>query len=212
VVAIAGDFWNAKLMTGYISQANLEKDFHKTEDVFIQFNLVPGADPQAVEPAIKTVKRSYPQFNLISGRQYYEQYRQLFSIAFSALYVLLAFLAIPSLIAMLNTLAIGVIERTREIGMLRAVGAAQSQVRRIILAEALLLAAVGTAFGLLAGLYLGYVMTQAFKAGGFPIEYYFPWAGVLAAIAIGLLFGALAAIIPARQAARLEIVQALRFE
>jgi len=73
-------------------------------------------------------------------------------------YVLFTVLALPSLIALLNTLAIGVIERTREIGMLRAIGATRPQVRRMVIAEALLLAAIGTAFGLLGGLYLSYVM------------------------------------------------------
>jgi putative ABC transport system permease protein len=203
---------NSKLVTGYISQDNLERDFHKTEDVFIQLNLATGANAQAIEPAIKDVKRNYPQFTMISGRAFYEQNRKLLQVAFSAIYLVFSFLAIPSLIAMLNTLAIGVIERTREIGMLRAVGAAQSQVKRMILAEALLLAAVGTAFGLLAGLYLGYVMIIAFKASGFPVEFYFPWGGLIAAITIGLLFGMLAAIIPARQAAKVEIVTALRYE
>jgi len=122
-------------------------------------------------------------------------------------------LAIPSLIAILNTLAIGVLERTREIGMLRAVGATQRQVRRMVLAEAVLLTAIGTAFGLLAGVYLSYVMVTAMQAAGFPfVSYAFPLYGILSAVAIGLIFGVLAALIPARQAAKLEIVQALRYE
>ncbi len=130
---------------------------------------------------------------------------------FVALYTLLGVLAVPSLIAMLNTLAISVIERTREIGMLRAIGATQKQVARMVTAEALLLAA-GTAFGLLAGLYMSYVLVIGIHAAGFPVDYVFPLGGALVAIAVGLLFGVLAAIIPARQAAKLEIVQALRYE
>ena len=120
-------------------------------------------------------------------------------------------LAMPSLIAMLNTLTIGVIERTREIGMLRAVGATRRQIRALVVAEALLLAAIGTAFGIFGGLYLGYVFVTAIKIM-FPIGYYFPQSGLLAATAIGLLFGALAALIPARQAAHMNVVEALRYE
>jgi putative ABC transport system permease protein len=122
-----------------------------------------------------------------------------------------AVLALPSLIAMLNTLTISVIERTREIGMLRAVGSTRKQIRALILAEALLLAAIGTAFGILGGLYLGYVFVTAIGVM-FPMGYYFPAAGILAAIAIGLLFGVFAAIIPARQAAGMNVVEALRYE
>ena len=212
VVAVAGDFMNAKINTAYISQTNLAADFHKTDDIFIQLNLTPDANAVKVAAAMKAIRQDYPQFTLIEGDAYYKQMSSLFRVAFSAIFILYVFLAVPSLIAMLNTLAISVIERTREIGMLRAVGATRQQIRRMVLAEALLMAAFGTAFGLLAGLYLGYLLVGAMDVVGFPLAYFFPAVGLLAAIVIGLLFGALAAIIPSRQAAKMEIVQALRYE
>ncbi len=212
VVGIASDYLNAKTTTGYVSQANIAADFGRTEDVFYQINVKPGADRAAVEAAFKGALEQYPQFKLVSGQAFYEQNATIFNSAFVSLYAIVVFLAIPSLIAMINTLAIGVIERTREIGMLRAVGARRSQVSTIILAEALILAAIGTALGLLSGLYLGYMTITAFAAYGFPASYAFPAGGVVVAVAVGLLFGAVAAIIPARQAARLEVVRALRYE
>ena len=78
--------------------------------------------------------------------------------------------------------------------------------------EALLLAVLGIAFGLLAGLYLGYVFVMGLSVGGFPVEYVFPYYGILAAIAVGLIFAVLAAMLPARQAARMDIIRALRYE
>ncbi|MBN1146617.1 MAG: ABC transporter permease [Anaerolineales bacterium] len=212
VVAVAYDYLNAKIMTAYTSQANLETDFRKDEDVFIQMNLSQGADPAVVEPKLKDILEDYPQFKLVSGKNYFEENRQLFDFIFVFYFVLLGVLALPSLIAMLNTLAIGVIERQREIGMLRAIGATRRQVRRMVVAESLLLAAIGTAFGLLAGLYLGYMMLLALGAGGFPVEYAFPYIGIVAAIATGLIFGVAAAVLPARQAARMDIIRALRYE
>ncbi|MCC7352854.1 MAG: ABC transporter permease [Anaerolineae bacterium] len=212
VVAIAGDFINAKIATGYISHANIEADFNRSEDVFLQINLAPQADTQATESALKGVLKAYPQFRLIAGQEYMEEALRLFNAAFAGMIVLVIFLAVPSLIAMVNTLAIGVIERTREIGMLRAVGATRRQVRTIIVTEAIILAAIGTAFGVLSGLYLGYMGVETIRAAGFPMEYVFPAAGVLLAVVAGILFGVLAAVIPARQAARLVIVQALRYE
>jgi putative ABC transport system permease protein len=211
IVALATDLLNAKITTAFISQANLAADFNKTEDVFIQMNLKPGVALDSVDAQVKAVAADFPQFTIYPGKTYIDQMLKLVKVIFAGLYFMLAFLALPSLIAMLNTLAINVIERTREIGMLRAVGATRNQVGRMITAEALLLAAVGTAFGLLAGLYLGYVIVQAMGTL-FPVEYSFPLGGVLAAIAIGLIFGALAAVIPARQAARLQVVEALRYE
>jgi len=212
LVAIAGDYLNAKVVTAYISQESMLKDFRKSEDVFIQLNLEDEADPALVEARMQGILENYPQFKLISGQSYINENRQLFSSVFAFYFVLLGVLATPSLIALLNTLAIGVIERTREIGMLRAIGASQKQVRRTVIAEALLLAALGTALGLLAGLYLGYVMLLGLKTGGFPVEYVFPYGGLIAATAAGLIFGVLAALFPARQAARMDIVRALRYE
>ena len=212
VVGIASDFLNAKTSTGYISQANIAADFGRTEDVFFQINLKPGADVAAVEAAFKKAIEPYPQFKLIAGREYLEQNIGLFNSAFIGMYGMVVFLSIPSLIAMVNTLAIGVIERTREIGMLRAVGSTRKQIRTIILAEAVILSAIGTSFGLLAGLYMGRMAVSAFALLGFPTDYIFPAQGVIIAIASGLIFGALAAVIPARQAARMDVIAALRYE
>lgn len=212
IVGIASDYLNAKTTTGYISQTNIAKDFNRTEDVFFQINLQPNADTAAVETDFEKLIAPYPQFKLIAGREYLEQNIGLFNSAFIGMYAMVIFLAIPSLIAMVNTLAIGVIERTREIGMLRAVGSTRTQIRTVILAEALILSAIGTAFGLLAGLYMGRMAVGAFALIGFPADYIFPLEGVMIALAAGLLFGSLAAIIPARQAARMDIIAALRYE
>lgn len=212
IVGIGNDYLNAKIATLYISQANIAADFDRHEDVFLQINLTASADRAAAESAIKQALIPFPQFRLISGVDYYNENKRLFDAAFYGMYLMLIFLATPSLIAMLNTLAIGVIERTREIGMLRAVGATRKQVRTIILAEALILASLGTAFGLLSGLYLAYLAVQGLAAFGYPLVYTVSFSGTILAISIGLLFGALAAVIPARQAARMNVVEALRYE
>ena len=211
IVAVGSDLLNAKVVTAFISQANLAADFGRTDDVFIQMNLKRGVKLEAVDAKIKAVAADYPQFTVIAGKGYIDQMLKLIGVVFVGMYFMLAFLAFPSLIAMLNTMAISVLERTREIGMIRAFGGTRKQIRRMVVAEALLLASVGTAFGMLSGMYLGYIIVKAIGEL-FPIEYVFPLGGILAGIAIGLLFGGLAAIIPARQAARMQIVEALRYE
>jgi len=211
IVAVASDLLNAKINTVYISQANQQADFGSSEDVFIQIDLRPNADQEAAGQQIKALGMDYPQFKVISGADYYRTLVAQFGAAFSAMYILFAILAFPSLIAMLNTLTISVIERTREIGMIRAGGGTRRQIRSMIVAESLLLAAIGATFGIAGGTYLGYVLVTAVKVI-FPMGYSFPVSGIVAAIVIGLLFGVLAAIIPSQQAARLEIIQALRYE
>jgi putative ABC transport system permease protein len=211
IAAVGSDILNAKVTTAFISQANLAADFGRSDDIFIQFNLKPGVSLQSVDARIRAVAADFPQFQVMAAKSYIDQMLQLLRVVFIGMYFLLAFLALPSLIAMVNTLAISIIERTREIGMLRAVGATRKQVRRMVMAEALLLAAVGTSFGVASGMYLGYVIVQAL-ATMFSVKYMFPLGGILGGIAIGLIFGALAAVIPARQAARLQVVEALRYE
>ncbi len=213
IVAIGGEVLSMKISTVYISHANMKLDFHKSEDIFYQVNLAPGADPAAVQQRLEQIVEDYPQFRLVAGREYTAEFRKQYDAIFAGFYVLLGVLAFPSLIAILNTLAIGVIERTREIGMLRAIGATRSQVWKTIVAEALLLASLGTAFGILAGLYLSYVFVEGLSATGiFKMTYTFPLAGVLAATAVGLIFGVLAALVPARQASSMEVIKALRYE
>lgn len=212
VVGIGVDYMNAKAATGYISHANLERDFHETNDVLIMVNLEPGAGKAAVEAALLESARPYPAFGVISYERLRESQVAGTAAMNYAMYLVISLLAIPSLLALANTLGINVLERTREFGMLRAVGAARRQVRRIVLAESLILVSMGAAFGILGGIWLGYVLVQAQNAIGLPVPYYFPFGGILTAVALALLFGVLAAWLPARRAARLDVVRALAYE
>ncbi len=212
VVGIGIDFMNAKLATGYISQANLAADFHQTTDLFLMANKTPEADLATVHNALEAIIRDYPVFTLFDSAQWRASQRDTLAGAMNMLYLLVVALALPSLVALINTLVINVMERTREIGLLRAVGGTRRQIRRMILAESLLLAATGTAFGILVGLWLGYVMVGVLKIAGFKLPYYFPFGGILFTIAVGLLLGVAASLIPARHAARLDVVAALHYE
>jgi putative ABC transport system permease protein len=212
LVGIGAEYLNAKLATVYISQDNLARDFHVTNDLLIMANRNQDADPTVVRTALEGVVQDYPAFSLFASDEWRQAVERASRANMGVVYVLMVTLTIPSLIALVNTLAINVLERTREIGTLRAVGATRRQVGRMVLAESLLLAATGTAFGLLAGVWLGYVLVAAVDATVLPMPYFFPLAGVLLTIAVGLLLGVLGAMIPARQAARLNIVAALHQE
>ncbi len=215
IAAIASDFLNIKMSTIFLSQASLERDFGATSDLMVMANALPGADTAALRLALEGLVRDYPAFTLVSSEAYRQGMMQDMQPVVGVMYLLLAVLAVPSLLALANTLGISVLERTREIGVLRAVGARRRQVQRTILAESLLLSAMGIALGIVCGLWLGYVLVgshQAFGVYGVHMPYHFPYAGVLLTIAVGLLFGVLAALLPARQAARLDILRALQYE
>jgi putative ABC transport system permease protein len=212
IAGVGLDYLNAKLATGYISQKNLANDFNVTNDVLIMANLAQGADSTATRENLQQLVSDYPALTFFESEVFRKSQTDLLSQAMVMFYVILAALVIPGLIAMINTLAINVIERTREIGVLRAVGATRQQVGRMVLAESLLLSAFGILLGIVTGLLMGAVLVAAMNTTGFKLPYYFPWTGILVTIIIGLVFGVLAAIIPARQASRMEIIQALHYE
>ncbi len=213
LVAIGTDYLAAKVNSIYISQHNLATDFHRNEDVLVMANLAPGANRDTVKASVDQLLQSYPQFSMTWGADWRADARKTFEQIYLALYAILAVFAIPALLGMINTLAINILERTREIGVLRAIGTTRRQVQRLVLAESVLLGAAGAGLGMLAGLALGYGFTTL-TAGGFgnTIAYTFPLAGLIAAIATALILGVLASWVPARQAARLRIVQALQYE
>ncbi len=212
IAGVGLDYLNAKLATGYISQENLAKDFNVTNDVLIMADLAQGADSTTTRENLQQLVRDYPALTFFESEVFRKSQTDLLNQGMVMFYAILAALVIPGLIAMINTLAINVIERTREIGVLRAVGATRQQVGRMVLAESLLLSAFGILLGIVTGLLMGAVLVAGMNTTGFKLPYYFPWTGILVTIIIGLVFGVLAAIIPARQASRLEIIQALHYE
>jgi putative ABC transport system permease protein len=212
VAGIGNDYLNAKLSTTYVSQDNLAHDFNVTNDLMLMGNLAPGADRAATKARLDKIVADYPAFKLYESAAWKAEQLGVFNQTMVIFYVLGAALALPSLLALINTLAISVLARTREIGMLRAVGSTRRQIRRMVMAESLLLSAIGTALGIVAGVWLGYALVQATVSIGWPMPYFFPWSGILLTIAVGLGFGVLAAYMPARNAARLNVVDALHFE
>jgi putative ABC transport system permease protein len=212
VVGIGLDYLNSRLATAYISQAELAASFRQENDVLLMANRSPDADPAAVEAALLEIAEAYPAFSLLSFEQWRQSQLAGNQTRTNILYVLMALLATPSLIALANTLAINVLERTREIGVLRAIGADRGQIVRMIIGESLLLAALGIAGGLIAGVGLGYAIVGSLSLAGLPFGYAFPLDGMLLTIGVGVAFALLAALLPARRAARLDIVAALRYE
>jgi len=212
VAAIGMDYLNAKLATGYISQQDMQSDFNVTADVLILIDQAAAANSQQVMAKLQLLANQYPAFTLINAATFKQSQEEIFTMAMMALYFMALVLSIPGLIAMANTMSINVIERTREIGMLRAVGSTRPQVRRTILAESLLLSLLGSLLGIATGLFMSDFIVEAMVVKGFKLDFYFPTGGVLVALVIGLIVGVLASLAPARKAARTEIVEALRYE
>ncbi len=212
VVAVASDALSFKLNTIFISQANIAADFHKNEDLMLMLTLKPGADKAAAKQAIEAVAADYPQFTVRVTGEYRQGLIDESLSVMNVLYFIALLILIPASLGLLNTLTINVLERTREIGVVRAVGGSRAQVRRIVTAEAILLGLFGAAIGTLAGVAMSYGFVTAFASFGWALPYSFPLGGVLAAVALAVLLALFASIIPARSAAKLDIIRALQYE
>ncbi|MEA2444889.1 MAG: putative transport system permease protein, partial [Thermoleophilales bacterium] len=126
------------------------------------------------------------------------------------LYGLLGLSVIVSLFGIVNTLALAVFERTREIGTLRAVGMTRRQVRRMMRHEGILVALIGAVLGMALGLLLGALVAKAMAGEG--MTFAVPVGSLVAFLLVAVVAGTLAAILPARRASRLDVLNALQYE
>jgi putative ABC transport system permease protein len=126
------------------------------------------------------------------------------------LYALLGLSVIVSLFGVINTLVLSVFERTRELGMLRAIGMTRRQVRRMIRQESIVTALIGATLGIVVGLFLAAMTTAAVAQYG--IVFAVPAGTLVVFVGVAILAGMLAAILPARRASKLNILKALQYE
>ena len=126
------------------------------------------------------------------------------------IYALLGVSVLISLFGIVNTLLLSVYERTREIGMLRAVGTTRRQLRRMVRYESVITSVIGGVIGVGVGLVFGWILTKGLSDQG--IEFSVPVSFIIVVLIVAALAGVLAAILPARRAARLGVLEALQYE
>lgn len=212
VIGIGIDYLNSKAPTAYISHNNIEEDYNTFNNVMFMVNREEGADKKATEDKLKAVLEDYPSFSVLSYEVWRDFQKQGNDTRNFFMYFMMAVLAIPSLIALANNLSMNVIERTREIGMLRAVGMTRKQVKKMILSESLVISLMGVLLGIIGGIWLSYSFVSLMNVSGFVLEFYFPVMGLIISLIVGVLFGILAAVLPVKRATNLDIVEAIAYE
>ena len=212
VVGIGLDYLNSKSATAYMSHENIETDYNVYNNALIMVNREGAVNSKKVESDLVEVMMSYPTFSVLSYEVWLEFQEDGNSTRNMFMYFMTAFLAVPALIALMNTLSMNIIERTREIGMLRAIGMTVKHVRDMIVYESLIISMMGVVLGTLVGIWMGYGFVQLMNVSGFVLQYYFPTTGILVSAFVGISFGLIASIAPIRRASRLDIVDAIKYE
>ena len=160
----------------------------------------------------KLVERDYPNLAVLSNDELKSEVKDQLNQAFGIFNALVGVAIFVSLFGVINTLSMSVIERTREIGVLRALGSTRWQIRRTIADESLVIALIGAAMGIVIGSGLGWALLKGLSFG-IPGVAYQPPVGTMAGVAVAaIVLGLVAAILPARRAAKLDVVEALSYE
>ena len=164
------------------------------------------ADRAQMEQAIA----GFPDTQLETREEWIDREDADFNEFISFLYVMLTLAVFVSLFGMINTLVLSVYERTREIGMLRAIGMTRRQVRRMIRHESVITALIGAAIGLPLGIFLAALVNRL--SPNMTCAFAVPWLQLVVLTIVAIAVGILAAIMPARRAARLNPLEAFQYE
>ena len=212
VAAVVVDFFNQ----GYVITGNwsdMERYFRENEAQTFLLKVIDGYSPEEVGDRIDALYGDRYRLIVVSNQSLLEQVSVLLQQAFSMFDVLAVIAILVGFFGIANTLTMNVIERTREIGMLRGVGMTRFQVLRMILAEAGLMGVIGGILGVIFGIILSRIFMLAMAAmSGYQLTYVFPLEKSLIALVVAVVVSQMAALLPAGRAARTRILDAIQYE
>jgi putative ABC transport system permease protein len=196
-----------------MSLATMHSVYGGSTDNELLVKAVPGASTAVLGRRIDAyLQRSHPNLESLSVADVKHQIKSRITQQFNLFNAIIAIAVIVSLLGVINTLAMSVMERTREIGVLRALGASRWLVRTTMLDESLLITSAGALAGLAFGVLIAFVWVSGLDALLPGIAFHFPLGATVGVAVAAIVLGGLAAILPARRAARLKPVEALSYE
>jgi putative ABC transport system permease protein len=210
---VAGEFDSKLDVFGsvLITQAVMTRAFDQTEDTIDFVIAKPGADAAKVQAALTLgAERAFPTAEVLNQQELKETREEQVDQLVNLFNALLLLAIVISLFGIANTLALSIHERTRELGMLRAIGMSRRQVRTMIRYEAVITALIGAILGIVLGVIFAALISQPLKDEGFTLSY--PIGSLVVLLILAGLAGVLAAIPPARRASRVDVLDSLQYE
>jgi putative ABC transport system permease protein len=192
-----------------VSRSTFDRAFANHDNEFTLLNVRGG--PTADNSArLERALRAFPTAKVETRDEFRNSRLHNLNRLLHIFYALLGLSVLVSMFGVINTIVLSVFERTREIGMLRAVGMSRRQVRRMIRHEAVVTALIGATLGMAVGVFLAALTSTALSNYG--LVFALPYKSLAAFVLVAILAGMLAAILPARRASRLSVLEALQYE
>jgi putative ABC transport system permease protein len=213
VLGLVEDYRSEK-GTIFLERGLYEKYWKDDAVDFVDINLKPGADPSAVKKEIEKLTTGSEHALVYTNAEFRNWISGLVDQFFVLNYMQLVVAVFVAMVGVVNTLIISVSERRHEFGIVRAVGGLRSQVRKIVLLEAVAISIVGVFVGAVAALFNIQFMahTVSMVLTGYAVPFYFPWTLVFCAFPAVVAASLLAAWLPARRAMRLQVIEAIGYE
>jgi putative ABC transport system permease protein len=209
---IAGTFSKNQLLGSYlVSTATFDAHFPDRLDFVVLATARDGVTPAAARAAVERVTDEFPNVEVRDQAEFKQQQEDQVNQILGLVTALLALSIIIALFGIINTLALSIFERTRELGLLRAVGMSRRQVRSMIRGESVIIAVMGAILGLAVGVLFGYAVVMALADEGIG-EVIIPGGQLVTYVILAGIAGVLAAVFPARRAARLDVLAAISHE
>jgi putative ABC transport system permease protein len=207
VVAVYGaDLFQTDVV---ISMDAFSSHYDWDRDQMVIILLEDGVDREAVRPTLEAIVADYPNAELNNAEEYLDKVAAQLDLLLNVLTGMLAMAIVIALLGIANTLALSIMERRREIGLLRAVGMTRRQVRRMIRWEAVLIAVFGAVIGMLVGVGLGVAVVAAIGEG---LHAAVPWVNLAVYLVLAAVGGVVASVIPGWRGARLDLLDAISYE
>ncbi|MCH7899691.1 MAG: FtsX-like permease family protein [Acidobacteria bacterium] len=195
----------------FISLEAYEANYAEQLDSQVYIKLADGVSLDAGKAAIAPIAELYPTIKVADQDELKSDLEtQIFQIL-GFIFGLLAMALLIALIGVANTITLSIFERTREIGLLRAIGLTRRGVRRMIRLESGVIAAYGAILGVALGIFLAWALLLALRDQGFS-QFVIPWLWLVVGVALIGFLGVIAAILPARRAAKLNVLDAIAYE